>query len=110
MKESKPLDNEKPANNAVKMVLDEIVQEGAITLLRTALSMEVDSYMDRHGSARDAAGHSLVVRNGLGQERRVLTGVGELRVRAPRVNDKRQDHRFTSSLLPPYLRKTKNME
>lgn len=47
-------------------------------------------------------------------ERQVLTGIGPVPVRQPRVHDRRAagDGRevFTSELLPPYLRKTRSME
>jgi transposase-like protein len=104
-----------PEKNEAKMVLDEIVREGARQLLMKALNTEVQEYLDRATDQRDEAGHALAVRNGYGKERRVLAGAGELRIRAPRVNDKRIDDngercRFTSQILPPYLRRTKNME
>lgn len=97
------------------MALDEIVREGAKRLLMAALDAEVQDYLERATDQRSRDGHALVVRNGYGKERRVLAGAGELRVQAPRINDKRIDdngdrHRFTSQILPPYLRRTKNME
>lgn len=97
------------------MVLDEILKKGALEMLCKALEMEVEGYMARHRETRDDRGHALVSRNGYGKERRITTGAGELKIRAPRVNDKRVDEdgqrrRFKSSIIPPYLRRTKNME
>ena len=48
-------------------------------------------------------------------ERSIQTGLGDIPVKPPRVNDKRQDEdggriRFHSKLLPPYLRRTKAIE
>ncbi len=62
-----------------------------------------------------ADGHRLVVRNGHKPERQIQTGIGPVTVRQPRVDDRRMDEqgrrlRFTSSILPPYLRKTKAIE
>jgi transposase-like protein len=50
------------------------------------------------------------VRNGYSKERSVQTGIGTFDISMPRVHDKRPDKHFTSRLLPPYLRKTKEIE
>jgi transposase-like protein len=56
-----------------------------------------------------------VVRNGRKPPRTILSGLGPIEVTQPRVNDRRVDERgvrfrFTSKILPPYLRKTKAIE
>jgi transposase-like protein len=83
-------------------------------MIETALQLEVEEYVTRHRSERDRAGHAVVVRNGTASRRSVTTGVGPIPVAAPRVNDRRmvegQRQRFTSAILPPYLRKTKSIE
>ncbi len=46
-------------------------------------------------------------------ERDILTGVGDVPVKQPRVRDKctkNEQIKFESKILPPYLRKTKNIE
>jgi len=63
---------------------------------------------------RDDEDRRLVVRNGYLPARDIQTGVGRVGVRQPRVNDKRRDEqgqrlRFTSQILPPYLRRTKSL-
>lgn len=90
--------------------LDDLVREGAQRMLRAALEAEVEAYISQFSAERDESGHALVVRNGYAQERTVRTGVGSLRVKAPRVNDKRPSQHFTSKILPPYLRKTPQLE
>ena len=115
MVEGKELAGLSPEKKETNMALDEIVRRGAHELLKAALEAEVKGYVERAQGDRNDAGHALVVRNGYGKERRILTGAGELRVQAPRINDERIDsngerRRFTSQILPPYLRKTKNME
>jgi transposase-like protein len=93
-------------------VIDEIVREGARRMLAEALQAEVDAYVARFAAERDGAGRRLVVRNGHHQPREVLTSAGAVRVRAPRVNDRRVDPetgeraRFSSAILPPWCRKT----
>jgi putative transposase len=52
-----------------------------------------------------------VVRNGHGQTRKVMLGAGTVEFKAPRVNDRRLDEsgrrqRFTSQILPPYMRRS----
>jgi putative transposase len=91
--------------------LDEIAREGARRMLIEALQAEVDDYVQRHRVERDEQGHALVVRNGRAPKRKVTLGAGTVEVRAPRVNDRRRDQqgqrqRFTSQLLPPYMRRS----
>ncbi|WP_371128840.1 transposase [Nitrosospira sp. Nsp1] len=40
----------------------------------------------------------------------IQTGIGAVPVTAPRVRDRASKVRFTSSILPPYLRRTKTIE
>ena len=99
----------------VCLTLEQIAREGARRYLQKAIEQEVAEYVDDHADHRDDAGHRLVVRNGKKPPRTILTGVGPLEVIQPRVNDRRVDEngvrfRFTSKILPPYLRKTKAIE
>lgn len=96
-------------------VLTEVLRNGAREMLSQAIEAEVAEYVAAHGHERDAAGHRLVVRNGYAAERALQTGLGAIPVKQPRVNDRRVDEdgqrlRFTSKILPPYLRKTKSIE
>ena len=91
-------------------VLDEIARQGAQKMLHKALEREVTEYIERHKDERDQDGRALVVRNGRAKERKVTLGAGTVEVRAPRVNDRREGRQFTSSILPPYLRKSPNVE
>lgn len=80
-------------------------------MLAVALEAEVTAYIERHVGELDDEGHRLVVRNGHAQPRQVTMGSGTVEVRAPRVNDRRVDdegrrQRFTSELLPPYMRRS----
>ncbi len=98
-----------------KDVLTEILREGAQKMLATAIEVEVDAYIEQHADQRDANGHRLVVRNGHKDERAIQTGIGPVTIRQPRVDDQRTHEngeriRFTSKILPPYLRKTKSIE
>lgn len=90
--------------------LDDLVRRGAQRMLEVALQAEVENYIQRHSQERDENGHALVVRNGLAQERTVQCGAGEIKINAPRVHDKREGKKFTSNILPPYMRKTPRLE
>jgi transposase-like protein len=78
-------------------------------MLALALQAEVDEYIGRH-FGQDDNGHALVVCNGHARARTVLCGAGELQVRAPRVHERRANHKFTSRILPSYLRKSPRLE
>ena len=96
-----------------KDVLTEILREGAQTLLIQAVDAEVAEWIDRHAHLRDENGHRQVVRNGRLPKRKITTGVGQVEIEQPRVHDRRVGEtaeKFTSKILPPYLRKTKSIE
>jgi len=92
------------------LTLDELVQYGAQRMLEAALVAEVDTYIAHHQNERDEAGHALVVRNGKSRERAFHSGAGVLKIQTPRVNDKRVGQKFTSAILPPYMRRTPRLE
>jgi transposase-like protein len=84
-------------------------------MLSKAIEGEVQAYIMDHQDCRDTNGCRQVVRNGYLPRRAIQTPVGEVTVTQPRVNDKRIDAegqriKFTSQILPPYLRRTKSME
>ena len=94
-------------------VLTEILRNGAQKLLADAIQDEVAMYLAERGELVDAKGHQLVVRNGHLPERRVMTGIGAVPVTQPRVRDRRspaEREKFTSAILPPYLRRAKSVE
>jgi len=89
--------------------LESTLRAGARRLLISALEAEVEQYLNTH-DAHDQAGHRLVVRNGHGASRDLQTGLGAIEVRTPRVDDRREGQRFTSRILPPYLRRVPSLE
>jgi len=103
------------ASTGSRDVLTEILREGARDMLAEAIESEVAEYIARHAHLRDDQGHRLVVRNGHLPARTIQTGLGDVGVCQPRVNDKRLDEhgqriRFSSRILPPYLRRTRSVE
>jgi transposase-like protein len=96
-------------------VLTEILRTGARKMLIDAIEDEVNAYLEQSANERDDQGHRLVVRNGVRKGRKIQTGVGPIELDMPRIDDQRRDAqgercRFTSAILPPYLRKTKTLE
>ncbi len=95
--------------------LSEIIRQGAHKLLAQAIEAEVQAYIDQHAQELDERGHRLVVRNGHLPQREIQTGIGLVPVRQPRINDRRVDEngqriRFTSQILPRYLRRSRSLE
>ena len=98
---------------SAKDVLTEVLREGAQQMLVTAIEAEVTDWIESHAHLKNEQGHRQVVRNGYLPERKITTGVGTVPVRQPRVHDRRPEgekEKFTSKILPPYLRKTKSIE
>ena len=107
-------------------VLTEIIRDGAQRLLGQAIEAEVKGWLESHEYAVDKNGHRQVVGNGRLPTRSIVTGVGSVEVSQRRVHDRRivgANHdgepidangqtieRFSSKILPPYLRKTKSIE
>jgi len=101
-----PLDSQKD-------VLTDVLRRGAAQLLAQAIQAEVAAYLGARSHLRDEAGRHQVVRNGSLPPRTILTGIGPVEVQQPRVQDRRpreQREKFSSAILPPYLRKTKSVE
>src|SRR5919204_5952095 len=71
--------------------LDELFREGARRMLAVALEAEVEAYIATHAELVDEHGHRLVVRNGHAPARTITTGVGQVEVVRPRVDDRRTD-------------------
>lgn len=90
--------------------LTEVLRRGAGTLLQEAVEAEVAEVIARYQALKDEHGRQRVVRNGHKPERTIQTGIGDVTVKAPRVRDRQGEIKFSSSILPPYLRRTKSIE
>ena len=103
-----------PEENIVNQPLDEIVRYGAKKMLQKALDVEVDLFLEKYQYILDAQGNRKVIRNGRGRPRKIVTGAGQLEIETPRIDDRtleiQQEPRFKSSIVPPYLRRTKNID
>lgn len=97
--------------DSVRDALTELLREGAGQLLRQAVQSELEELLDEHAEKRDRQGRAAVVKNGHLPEREVLTGIGPVAVRVPKVRSRTDEPVvFRSSLVPPYVRKAKSIE
>lgn len=91
--------------------LTELLRQGARQLLNTAIEAEVEELLSAHRHRHDAHGRTAVVRNGHLPERQVLTGIGPIVVKVPKVRDRLGEGVvFHSSFAPPYVRKSQSIE
>jgi putative transposase len=95
--------------------LTEVLRNGARALLAQAIEAEVTEFLAQHADLKTAAGLRRVVRHGHLPERKVMTGIGTVGVRQPRVRDRGTGDgagriRFTPAILPPYARRSRSLE
>ena len=90
--------------------LNELLKQGAQQLLAQAIEAEVQALLE-YFSPLQVNGKQGVVRNGHLPERRIQTGLGDIPVKVPKVRDRTGSGiKFNSKLVPPYLKRTKNIE
>ena len=96
--------------------LTEVLRNGARSLLAQAVEAEVAEFLAKHSDLKTASGLSRMVRHGHLPEREVMTGIGPVGVRQPRVRDRgvaaenAARIRFTPTILPPYARRSRSLE
>ncbi len=93
--------------------LTELVRTGARKLIEQAIEAELSALLAAHADDKTTAGRARLVRHGHLPERNVLTGVGPVPVKVPRVRDRGTGDdkiTFTPSILPRYLRKATSVE
>jgi putative transposase len=104
----------RPGSSLADDPLLAVLREGARRMLMQAIEAEVEAFLAVHADQTDDRGRRRVVRNGHAPERQIQTGIGPLEVRRPRVRDRgaaaEAPIRFTSAVLPAYLRRTRNVE
>ena len=95
---------------SVRDALTEVLRSGARELLQQAVEAEVAEFITQHRELKDERERQRVVRNGYQPERTIQTGIGDVPVKQPRVRDRQGTIKFSSSILPRYLRRTKSLE
>ncbi len=113
-----------PNDNVIKLIqpgafkdqLTEVLRNGARALLAQAVEAEVADFLGIHADLKTEDGRKRVVRHGHLPEREVMTGIGPVAVRQPRVRDREAAAdapgrvRFSPTILPPYMRRSKSIE
>ena len=94
--------------------LTEVLRNGARALLAQAVEAEVAALLSGHADKLTDGGHQRLVRHGHLPEREIMTGIGPVAVRCPRVRDRvgegAERIRFSSAILPPYACRSKSLE
>ena len=109
MIENKVVSLQERAQDEAKIYLEELLSEGARKLLQRAIENEVLEYLEAHRERRTDAGQRMIVRNGHHPERELVTGVGPIKVRQPRIRH-RDGQKFSSAILPPYMRRVPSID
>jgi transposase-like protein len=90
------------------------LRNGARAVLAQAVEAEVSSLLSCHADEFTDDGRRRLVRHGHLPEREIMTGIGAIAVRCPRVRDRGGEGseriRFSSAILPPYARRSKSLE
>ena len=88
-----------------------LLRDKASELLQAAIQAECAEFLARFAQQRDERGRQAVVRNGYLPEREVLTGIGPVAVKVPRVRDRTGgEARFESKLVPAYVRRAASVD
>lgn len=112
MKYDNVIQIEKPETITTDLLTD-ILRKGSQRLLAAAVEVEIETYIEQFKDLKDSQGHQRIIRNGYNPEREIQTGIGQITVKVPRSRDRQPEGeaiRFTSSILPPYLRRTRSIE
>jgi len=97
-------------NPEISQSLDDLAKEGARRMIAAALELEVEEYLSKVRHLQGEQGHAVAVRNGQARERTIQMGAGSIKIRTPRVHDRREGERFSSRILPPYMRRSPRLE
>lgn len=107
--ETKVVSLEERAKLEGKTYLEQVLSEGARKMLEAAIENEVKEYLEARLERRSQSGERAVVRNGHLPERELVTGVGPLKIRQPRLRH-RDGGSFSSQILPKYMRRVPSID
>lgn len=103
--------NEQPVQKEEFDPLTDLLRNGARQLIAQAVEAELETLLAQYANLRLSDGRRGVVRNGYLPQRTVQTGIGDVPVKVPKVRDRSGSGiRFTSALLPPYLKRARSIE
>ena len=88
--------------SAINDPLTDLLKAGAKALIQQAVEAELQAFLSEYAKVTDLRGRQNVVRNGYLPEREIVTGVGNVTVKIPKVRDRSGGGiKFNSSLVPP---------
>ena len=91
----------------VGIPLEELIRQGARQIIQQAIEVEIEVLTSSYAHVTTTGGQRVVVRNGYQPARNIVTAVGPVEVRVPKVRDRSKSGiKFNSALVPPYVRKT----
>src|SRR4029078_10208558 len=94
--------------------LTEVLRNGAQALLAQAVEAEGAALLSLHANKLTDDGRARLVRHGHLPERAIMTGIGPVAVRQPRVRDREATEgeriRYSPSILRRYARRSKSLE
>lgn len=95
-----------------EFLLEDMARKGAREMLAYALEDEINRHVEQYKHLSDEKGRRIVVRNGYHPERDILTGIGPLTIRQPRVDDRKlpEADRFSCKMLPRYMRRAPSID
>ena len=90
--------------------LEGLIRRGARELIQKAIEVEVQELLAEYGNVKVLGGQRAVVRNGYLPAREVLTAIGNVEVRVPKVRDRSgAGIKFNSALVPPFVRRSQRV-
>lgn len=94
----------------IGLTLEQLIRRGARDLLQNAVEVEVRELLAEYENVRTLSGAAALVRNGYLPAREILSAVGPVEVRVPKVRDRSGTGvKFNSALVPPYVRRSKTI-
>jgi putative transposase len=107
---TKDTKNGNAEQSEIELTLEELIRRGARELIQKAIEVEVRELLADYENVKMLGGQRAVVRNGYLPERQVLTAVGPIDVRMPKVRDRSGGGvKFNSALVPPFVRRSQRM-
>jgi len=95
----------------VRDELTERLRVGARRLLEEAVAAELEEFLNSMSGRHDARGRAGIVRNGYQPQREILTGIGPVVVKVPKVRSRDGEPAvFRSKVVPPYVRRARSVD
>lgn len=94
-------------------LLTDLIRNSAKEMLACAVEVELEDFLAKHAGLYTSDNKARIVRNCYLPERQILTGVGSIDVKVPRIRDRGKEQQkinFTSNIVPKHLRRSASIE